>query len=79
MSKGLNSLNKFAKEVKVEEEILEVKLKVDWKKIGYLIFKLLEPEMKKLPRIYGLIPVSIILFEVYGIYKCIEEIIKLIN
>ena len=77
MKKGLDSLNKFAKEVKVEDEVLEVKLKVDWKKIGYLIFKLLEPEMKKLPRIYGLIPVSMIWFLGYGAYKTIELIINL--
>lgn len=67
-NQGLNSLNKFAKPVDVKQEEVENK-KVDWAKMILLIYKILEPEIKKAPRIYVLIPVSFLWFMVYGGYK----------
>lgn len=75
---GLDSLEKFAKEIKVEKKQPEQQnKKVNWSKVILLIWKILEPEMQKLPKIYSVIPISIIWFLGYGFYKTILLIIVL--
>jgi hypothetical protein len=75
---GLNDLNKHAKVSEKIEYETPVKKKTDWVKITLLIIKLLEPEMKKLPKVFIVIPISLLWFLLLGGYKSFSYVIKLV-
>ena len=78
----LNNLNKFAKKAREEaalNKIIEEKeeKKINWKKLIYAIWKIVEPEIKKLPKIYILFPITFAVFFSIGLYRSIEIIVNL--
>ena len=78
--KGFNQLKKAASKVERRDIVEdETPKKTDWKKIVYLILKILEPEIRKLPKYYVIIPLFILWALGYGIYLNIVYLIELIK
>ena len=62
----------------VKKPVVNTVKKTDWKKLIKSIFVLLEPEIRKAPAYYKLIPLVIIAFEIYGIVEFVKFSLKLI-
>jgi len=75
--KGFDSLDQHAEKIVYKESKEEINQKINWKKLIFCIWKLLEPEIVKLPRIYVIVPLVILSTQFYGVYKGIELIINI--
>ena len=73
------ALNKSAAKFQSTKKIrvIELPKKTNWKKLIKAVVKLIEPELKKLPKYYFIVPISLVALEFYGIFHFTRFIISL--
>lgn len=77
--KGFDQLSSAAKKIP-KQEIQETKdEKVNWMKVGRLVFKILEPELRKMHPAWIVAPIALLWFEFYGMFKTVELVINIFN
>ncbi len=63
--------------VLLENQKQESEKKTDWVKVIKLIIKILEPELKKTPAYYRIIPLILVVFEVVGIFESVKFLLTI--